>query len=164
MTEIENLLEEEKIKKQLYLYCRAVDERKWDLLKDFFAEEHVHHHGSFTGSAEEFIGFASRNIENIKACQHSLSNILINISEDGLSAASESNFYAVHFVEAASVSNMHIQGDDVDTDWIVAGEYKDRWVCRAGKWLMIERTGRHIWDRVEPSRRPVLKTSGKNEQ
>ena len=69
---------------------------------------------------------------------------------------SESNFYAVHFVEAAHAANMHFEAPAEDTDWLVAGIYADRWVKRDGKWMMIERVARHIWERVEPAR-PAIK-------
>lgn len=154
MSDTEKMVEQEKIKTQLYLYCKWMDACDWDALRTLFAEEHIHHHGSFTGYLEEFIGFARKTMDKVEASQHSLSNILVDISEDGLSATSESNFYAVHFVKSAHAANMHFDAPAEDTDWLVAGIYKDRWVKRDGKWLIIERIGRHVWDRVEPAKPP----------
>lgn len=161
MTEIETLIATENIRKQLYLYCKAIDGKDWDFLRTCFGDEHVHQHGAFTGSADEFIGFARKTLAKIKVCQHSIANVLVEFSDDGLSAKTEANFSAVHLIEAAMAPSMHFEAGNVDTDWIVAGCYHDRWVYRDGGWLIIERKAQHLWERIEPSRLRVAKTHDK---
>lgn len=158
VNDIELLLAREQIKTQLYTYCKGVDSCNWAMVKSCFAPEHVHQHNAFTGSVDEFIGFASGTMGKVKASQHSIANMVINLSEDGLSASSEANFHALHIIEADNLPKMHFykgivaEGPSVETDWIVAGIYKDKWVFRDGGWLIIQRNASHTWDRVEPSR------------
>ncbi len=150
MTELEQLLEREKIRKQLYLYCKGIDERDWDLVRSCFAEEHQHQHPPFEGTLDEFIAFASHAMKFIKTTQHSISNIIVEFAEDGLSANTEANFLAAHFLEASAEKGLSFQTGEHDTDWMVHGRYVDQWVCRDGKWLIIKRNATHEIDKFVP--------------
>lgn len=151
MNDIQTLLAKDKIKTQLSLYCKGVDQRDWDLVRSCFGDNHQHQHGAFEGSLDEFIGFASRSLSKIKISQHSLSNLMVTFSDDGLSAQSEVYFTAFHSIEgSAEWSVFEIHGQD--TDWIVAGCYEDRWVCVDDDWLIVKRNARHNWERIEPSK------------
>lgn len=154
MEEIEELLAREKIKQQLYLYCKGVDQRDWALVRSCFGDEHQHHHGSFTGSADKFIEFAKPLMAMIKVTHHSIANVMVNFNEDGLAASSESYFSAVHLVEKPSLPHMpfYKEGMSDDMDWAVEGSYADRWVYRDERWLIIERTAAHRWERIEPTK------------
>jgi len=156
MNEIDKLLALEAIRQQLYLYCQGVDRRDWPLVRSVFADEHQHSHGSFKGSADEFIKFVSKFMENIKTTQHSITNLLFDFSSDGLSASTYAYFNAVHFIEQHAVAAVKIGGsnidvEDKDTDWIVEGTYEDRWVFRDGQWLIVQRLANHTWERMEPA-------------
>lgn len=156
MNEIEKLVAIENIRLQLYLYCQGVDRRDWSAVRSVFADELEHSHGSFKGSADEFIEFASKFMKNIKTTQHSITNLLFDFSADGLSASTFAYFNAVHFIEQHAVATVKIGGtnidaEDKDTDWLVEGTYDDRWVLRDGQWLIVQRLAKHNWERMEPA-------------
>jgi hypothetical protein len=153
VTDTDNFVIYEKIRTQLYLYCQGVDKRDWSLVRSCFAAEHQHRHGSFAGSLDEFIGFASHVMGVINVSHHSISNVVIHLDDDGLGARTESKFTAVHFIAAeVDTEGFFIETKGVATDWLVAGSYCDRWVYRDGQWLIVERDAAHDWERLEDSR------------
>lgn len=149
MNDTEKLVAKDKIKTQLCLYCKGIDQRDWSLVRSCFSERHHHKHGPFEGSLDEFIGFASKNLSNVKVSQHSLSNFIITISDDGLSAQSEVNFTAVHLIEASVTEDLTYTIKGKDTDWTVLGNYADQWVFEDGKWQIVKRVASQNWQRVE---------------
>lgn len=151
MNEIDQLLAREKIRTQLSLYCKGIDQRNWDLVRSCFGEGHKHHHGPFDGTLDEFVDFASGALKAIPVSHHSIANLIIEFGDDGKSATSEANFTAVHFIQAGAGAALSFDTGEGDTDWIVAGTYADRWVCVDGQWLIIERNAGHQWERIEPS-------------
>jgi len=149
VNDIEELIAKDKIKTQLAVYCRGVDQRDWSLVRSCFGEHHHHKHGPFEGTLDEFIGFASNTLSNIEVSQHSISNFIITISDDGLSAHSHANFTAVHRIDASIDEDLTFVIKGKDTDWTVAGSYADDWVCENGKWLIVKRVAQQNWQRVE---------------
>lgn len=158
MDEIQELVAHEKIKKQLYTYCKGIDTRDWALVRSCFGAGHKHIHPPFSGTLDEFVSFASENLKVIKTSHHSISNLIIDIADDGLSANTEAYFRAFHLIEASDATKLSFETGGVDTDWTVAGAYVDRWVCQDGVWLIVERNARHIWERIVPSKPPTKKT------
>ena len=149
MNDIEKLLAKDKIQTQLCLYCKGIDQRDWPLVRSCFGEQHHHRHGPFDGSLDEFISFASKNLSHVKVSQHSLSNFIITLSDDGLSAQSDVNFTAVHLIEGSVTEELTFTIKGKDTDWTVLGSYADQWVCENGQWLIIKRKAVQHWQRVE---------------
>lgn len=132
---------QEQVRLRLITYCKAIDQKDWDLLKSCFAEGHQHQHGPFKGNAKEFVEFAQGVLTRFIFTQHSLSNIVIELSNDGLSAKSECNFSAVH--------RTPVPEDGPATDMIVEGRYIDELVCRNEDWLFKKRFGENSWVRNE---------------
>lgn len=149
MNDIERLVAKDKIKMQLSLYCKGVDRRDWPLVRSCFAERHHHKHGPFEGSLDDFISFASKNLDHVKVSHHSLANFIITFSDDGLSAKSEVNFTAVHSIEASVTADVTFIIKGQDTDWTVLGRYADQWVYEDGQWLIVKREASQDWQRVE---------------
>ena len=149
MNDIEKLIAKDKIKTQLALYCQGIDQRDWSLVRSCFGEGHHHKHGPFEGSLEDFIGFASNTISHLEVSHHSISNFIITISDDGLSASSQVNFTALHRISASVEEELTFTIKGKDTDWTVAGSYSDNWICENGKWLIIKRVAQQNWQRVE---------------
>ena len=147
------LLEEwtarEKIRDILHLYCEGIDRRNWPLVRACFADDHVHSHGAFSGTADEFIAFARTVLASIPATHHNISNVHITLADDGLSAESQANFVAYHRIEAGHESNTPVPTQGKATDWIVAGRYCDRFEKRSGKWIIVKREAVHDWERVD---------------
>ena len=153
MNDAEMLVAHEKIRTQLYLYCQGIDKRDWPLVRSCFAVEHKHRHGSFAGSLDEFIGFASQVMGVITVSHHSIANVVVDLDDNGLAAKTEANFTAVHSIAAdVETQDFFIETNGIATDWLVAGSYSDRWVFREGRWIIVERNAAHHWERLEPSR------------
>ncbi len=158
MNDIERLVAKDKIKTQLARYCKGIDTRDWAMVRSCFGEGHQHKHGPFEGTLDEFVGFASNSLSKIEVSQHSLSNFIITIGDDGLTAKSDVNFTAVHLISASITEDLTFNIVGEDTDWTVLGNYADEWVCRDGEWLIVKRVAGQHWQRVELSKkRPIKK-------
>ena len=145
----EQLWAREQIRDLLYRYCKGIDRRDWALVRSCFADDHVHSHSEFKGSADEFIGFASVALEKIPATHHSISNVHIELAADGMSASTEANFVAYHLIAAGHLEGTPVPTGGKATDWIVAGRYCDRLEKRGGQWIIVERNAFHDWERVD---------------
>jgi hypothetical protein len=145
----EKLWAREHIRDRLHQYCKGIDQRDWAMVRNCFADDHVHSHGGFTGSADEFVGFASAVLSTIPATHHSISNVHILLSEDGQNATTEANFIAYHRIEAGHNEGTPVPTGGHATDWIVAGRYCDRLELRCGTWLIVKRDAVHDWERVD---------------
>jgi hypothetical protein len=145
----ETLWAREQIRDRLHQYCKGIDRRDWALVRSCFADDHVHSHGGFTGSADAFIGFASVVLGTIPATHHTIGNVIITLSDDGLSATAEANFIAYHRIEAGHHEGTPVPTGGKETDWTVAGRYCDRMEKRSGTWLIVQRDAVHDWERVE---------------
>ena len=132
---------QEQVRLRLITYCKAIDQKDWKLLISCFAEGHQHQHGPYKGDAKGFVEFAQSVLTKFIFTQHSLSNVVINLSEDGLSAKSECNFSAVH--------RTAVSESGPATDMIVEGQYIDEFVCVDGTWLFKKRFGDNSWVRHE---------------
>ena len=153
MSDIDKLFARVKIEEQLYRYCRSIDQKDWDGVRSCFGAEHVHKHGSYTGDLDGFIFFAKPVVNGMHAGHHSISNLVVDVNDDLLSASSQAYFTAVHKIAGSQMAKMKFftpEMQEVDTDWIVAGYYNDQWVFRDGQWLIVERNAGHVWERVEP--------------
>ena len=148
----EQLWAREQIRDRLHLYCKGIYRRDWLLVRSCFADDHVHTHGAFKGSPDDFVGFARSVLEKIPATHHSLSNVHIELAADGLSATTEANFVAYHLIEAGHHEGTPVPTGGKATDWIVAGRYCDRLEYRTGKWLIVARNAVHDWERYEEAR------------
>ncbi len=153
MNQIEKLIAHEAIAQKLYQYCYSLDEKNWSALQACFAPEHVHNHGTYRGDRDGFLHFVKLAAERFQASHHSISNLVVELDEDNLTASSKAYFNAMHRIDGKKISEMYFfnnEIDEVDSDWLVAGIYEDRWVFRDNEWLIIERNAKHICERVEP--------------
>ena len=149
MENSEQLWAREQIRDLLYRYCKGIDRRDWALVRSCFADDHVHNHGGFVGSADEFIGFARTALGAIPVTHHSVSNVHIDFSNDGLKASTEANFVAYHLIEAGHHDGTPVPTGGKATDWTVAGRYCDHVEKRDGRWLIVRRDAVHDWERVD---------------
>ena len=141
----------EQIRDLLHRYCQGIDRRDWVKVRSCFADDHVHSHGGFVGSADEFVGFASAVLGTIPATHHTIGNVHIDLADDGQSAATEANFVAYHLIEAGHFEGTPVPTGGKATDWIVAGRYCDRMERRDDAWLIVKRDAVHDWERVDPA-------------
>jgi 3-phenylpropionate/cinnamic acid dioxygenase small subunit len=142
----------EQIRDVLHRYCKGIDRRDWALVRACFADDHQHSHGGFTGSADDFVGFAAGVLSKIPATHHTIGNVHIDLAADGQSAETEANFVAYHLIEAGHFKDTPVPTDGKATDWIVAGRYCDRLELRDGTWLIVRRNAVHDWERFDEAR------------
>ena len=149
MYTLEQLSAREEIRDILHRYCKGIDRRDWPLVRSCFADDHVHKHGDYEGPPDEFIGFASQTLGIIPGTHHSISNVHIELSDDGNSATTEANFVAYHYIEAGNPDFHACHGSSKATDWTVAGRYCDTLERRDGAWIIVRRNAFHDWERSE---------------
>lgn len=144
---VEQLWAREQIRDRLHLYCKGIDRRDYALVRSCFSDDHQHDHNGFNGSPDEFVSAVAGLLAKLPATHHSISNVHITLSDDGLRAKTEASFIAYHLIEAGHAEGMPIPTGGKATDWIVAGRYLDELELRDGKWLIVKRLGVHDWER-----------------
>ena len=126
--DLDRLLSEREITRQLHALARGMDARDWGSVRALMVDDAV---GEFGRGPE--VG-ADRIVESIRefldVCgptQHLLGNVVVDV--DGDTAVSR-----------AYVSDMHLgTGARAATTFSTLGEYTDRWVRADGKWLLARR-------------------------
>ena len=126
--DLQQLLDERIIYRQLMRFARAMDEGNWDDLANVTTEDFV----SDTGMGdihgrEACVEFMRSFIDNCGTTQHLLANVVIDI--DGDSATS-----------SAYVCDMHLASDEPSGDsFRTLGIYHDQWQRAGDTWLMCRR-------------------------
>jgi SnoaL-like domain len=125
---LETLLSESEIQRQLIKLARGMDEKDWETIESILTPDIYANFG--TGDIHgnsAVIGIMKLYLENCGTTQHLLGNILIEI--DGDTATSESY-----------VSDVHLGKDtSLDIGFRTLGNYSDTWVKIGGKWRMSKR-------------------------
>ncbi len=150
MNAIEESLQRERIRGVIHNYCRAIDERRFDDVMKSFSEEATIKHGSYDGLAKNFVGFLSNVLNKMDVTLHNLGGIIVTFESDDL-AHSHATFSSFHRISGEHAQVGPVVTNGVETDWIVAGRYRDTLRLINGEWKIIDRLGSTDWDRVEPS-------------
>jgi hypothetical protein len=125
---LEEFLQKEAIREQLYRYCRAVDRGDKELMRQVYHPDATDNHGVFEGRASEFVELDVEQVmPGLKITQHLIGNVLIELEGDV--ARVESYVFASHRVQQAD--GLH--------DIVVWGRYLDRFERRAGEWRIAHR-------------------------
>ena len=150
-----NVMEEqqqcERIRTVIHKYCRAIDERRFDDVMASFSADAKIKHGSYNDTAKNFVGFLSNVLNRMEDSLHTLGGIIVEFERHDL-AYSHATFTSFHRISAQHAKVGPVVTNGVDTDWIVAGRYRDTLQLIKGEWKIIDRIGTTDWDRVEPSR------------
>jgi hypothetical protein len=149
---IDQIWAREQIRDRLHLYCKGIDRRDWVLARSCFADDHEHNQAGFVGTADEFIGFAQMVLQNVSETHHTIGNVHIQLSDDGLSATTEANFIAYHRIDEGHFEGTMVPTNGKATDVIVAGRYCDTMQKRNGQWIIVKRDGLHEWQRIEEAK------------
>jgi hypothetical protein len=119
----------ESIRDCLYRYARAVDRVDMELMKTVYWPGAMDYHTGFSGTAEEFMAWASTQLGTMGINTHLFGNILIDMDEARTTARVES--YHIFVIAGA-------EGGGGDT--IGSGRYLDRFEKRDDDWRIAERT------------------------
>jgi hypothetical protein len=122
------LLDEAEIRRVLYRYVRGIDRADFELVRSCYHPDGVDHHGTFTGTRDEFVEFVIGDVGTHTFTTHHLTNISIEVCGD--QALVES--YAL-------TANGGEPMTDARRNWVGGFRYIDRFERRDGEWLIAER-------------------------
>ena len=150
MDAIEESLQRENIRNVIHNYCRAIDERRFDDVMKSFSKDATIKHGSYDGAAKDFVGFLSNVLNKMDVTLHNLGGIIVTFERADL-AHSHATFSSFHRMSGEHAQVRPVVTNGVETDWIVAGRYRDTLQLIDGEWKIINCIGSTDWDRVEPT-------------
>ena len=132
MTDLEILVEKDKIRDQIYNYCRALDRIDNELGYTVFAEDaEVDYGPTYKGTGRGFIDMMLKQHRAMVSTHHMMTNILIKFNEDGTKAASETYMYAAcKYKNKKGVPTFTVEARCRDID---------KWEKRDGKWVIVKR-------------------------
>lgn len=138
-TELRDYAARRAIHKLVYTYMRAQDRLLPELHRSVFADDAYVDCGHYKGSAAGFVDFAQGFLGDLRASQHLVGQIDVDIAGD--TATGEIYFLAQHRL---------IEGGE-EKDLIVAGRYIDEYCRRAGVWKILRRHELVDWVRTDPA-------------
>ncbi len=150
MNVMEESLQREHVRNVIHNYCRAIDERRFDDVMASFSSDATIKHGAYNGAAKNFVGFLSNILNKMDVTLHNLGGIIVTFEGPDI-AHSHATFSSFHRISGEHAQVGPVVTNGVETDWIVAGRYRDTLRLIDGEWKIIERIGSTDWDRVEPS-------------
>ena len=132
------LIAERDIRNVLFRYAKGIDRLDWELVRSCFHSDARLTYGA-PSTTDEFIAGASRGLPGYRFTQHSVGNVLIEVS--GETARCESYCQARHRTPGADGA--------ADTDFLWGGRYIDSFERRDGAWRISERICVHEWTKIE---------------
>jgi hypothetical protein len=141
---LEHLATERAIRTVLLRYCRGIDRMDRELVRACYHDDAIDEHGSFRGSADEYVEWAFRLLGRYRSTMHFLGNMLIEPHDsDRDRAAAESYGIAFH------------RSDDPDPrrNLIIGFRYIDRFERRAGDWRIAKRVCTTEWVQTDSPER-----------
>ncbi len=133
MTDLEILVEKDKIRDQIFTYCRALDRIDFELGYTIFAEDSEVDYGpTYKGTGRGFIDMMLKmHTKQMLSTHHMMTNILIKLNEDGTKAVSETYMYAAcKYRNKAKKPTFTVEARCRDID---------KWEKRDGKWVIVKR-------------------------
>ena len=135
--ELRALVDKHSIMELCWQYSRACDRLDRCLLERTYWPDGSDDHGTFKGSAPDYVDWVMELLGSWISSQHDNSNFLIEL--DGDDAYGE-----VHWTGYYS---FRIKG--VAHDQLSAGRYLDHYQRRAGEWRILHRSCVSEWSRIE---------------
>jgi len=134
-----NLLDREDIRDLVRKYSRAVDRRDRDLLSSLYWPDGTDIHGSFDGTATDFVEYAIWSVSRDHRTHHVMGEILLEF--EGARALGETYFISYH-LRAPEGGSLY--------DEAFGGRYLDIFEKRDGLWRILRRTLVIDWCRRYP--------------
>ncbi len=143
MSKIDDLLDKQEIMELSYRYSRACDRLDADLMTAVYWPDGTDDHGTFKGTAPEYVEWVMDFVGAWVSTHHDNTNILIDLDGD------------VAFGEVHWTGHYRYEIDGVLHDHLAAGRYLDRYERREGangkEWRIKHRTCLSDWSRIEPA-------------
>ena len=139
------LLDKQEIKEVVLRYCRGIDRRDFDLVRSCYHRDARDHHGSFSGSVEEYIAWVDKLTARYRWSMHLVANVLTEMGP-----ANADGTYGSAACETYGVS-LHRSDDPKPYMNLATGfRYLDRFEKRDGCWKIAERTAVGEWSMKVP--------------
>jgi len=135
---LDELLAKQAIFEVACRYARAVDRLDRDLLTGCYWPDGSDDHGSFRGSAPDYVDWVLNLLSGWRSSQHVLSNPLIEVDAD------------TAFAEIYWTGFYTLEVEGVLQDQLVTGRYLDRYERRSGEWRIFHRTCLSEWRQATP--------------
>lgn len=161
-TELQEVIDRQKIYDVLTRYCRALDRADVELMKTVYWADGYDEHGVFNGNAEEFAEFIVEEIQNwFEVTQHAICNVHMELEGDV--AYTEAYLLAYHRVKGSTERIRDIFGPTylaqlgIDPgqagpqDFFYGGRYVDKLEKRDGEWRIRRRTVVMDWNQNLPT-------------
>lgn len=141
---LKQLLNKERIKDNLVSYCRGVDRREWDLVREAYHPDAYDDHGGYKGNVDGFMEWLERRHQTIEQSMHFLGNCKIDFLSDTVAVAET---YCVAYQryghEALETIKLWLGDEPLQEGKKVVVEllcrYVDRMECRQGVWKIANR-------------------------
>ena len=139
MSAIDDLIAKQEIAELSYIYSRACDRMDAELLSTVYWSDGTDDHGTFKGTAAEYVEWVMGFLDGWESTHHDNTNILIDLDGD------------VAFGEVHWAGFYRYKIDGVLHDHLAVGRYIDRYERRDGEWRIKHRTCLSDWSRIEPA-------------
>ena len=137
--ELQALLDKQAIAELSYVYSRACDRMDRELLESVYWPDGTDDHGTFKGTAPEYVDWVMGFLEGWVSTHHDNTNILIEL--DGDTACGEVHWNGFYRYDL----------DGETYDHLAVGRYIDRYERRDGEWRILHRTCVSDWTRIAPT-------------
>jgi hypothetical protein len=143
----------------IYRWCRGVDRRDWDLVREVFHPDAHDDHGVFAGGVEEMIAWLKERHSDITQSMHHAGNLLIDFTGPDTAVVETSIMARQRYAESATAARVAMLGDVVGNepgilDMQGAGRYVDRVERRGEGWKIANRVV--VFEGLWASRAPDL--------
>jgi hypothetical protein len=154
MSKIDDLLDKQEIMELSYRYSRACDRMDADLMAAVYWPDGTDDHGTFKGSAPDYVDWVMGFVGAWVSTHHDNTNILIDLDGD------------VAFGEVHWTGYYRYEIEGVLHDHLAVGRYLDRYERRddgdGGEWRIKHRTCLSDWSRIEPADAAMVSASRAN--
>jgi hypothetical protein len=137
--DVQTLLDRQEIADVILRYARGIDRLDLDLVRSCYHDDAYDDHGTFQGSADDFVRWCKGFLPRYVTTMHFMGNMLIEV--EGAVARAET--YAVAYHRKA-----HEDGSGHDD--VFGIRYVDRFEKRDGAWKIAHRVVATEWRRVDP--------------
>ena len=140
---IDALLAERAIRDVVLRYCRGIDRRQFDIVRECYHPDAHDEHGDFTGTVDAFIVHAATALDAFETTTHFAGNILVELNpDDSHRARCEAYVTAIHRIAP--------RGTAPARDHVVGLRYIDDFEQRNGQWRIANRICVFDWTRTDP--------------
>ena len=136
---IQMLVDKQEIAELSYRYSRACDRLDRELLESVYWPDGTDDHGTFKGTASEYVDWVMKFLAGWVSTHHENPNILIEL--DGDTACGEVGWVGYYRYDIDGVAHDHL----------AVGRYVDRYERRNGEWRIKHRTCVSDWTRIAPT-------------